>query len=841
MCIGLKHKHLFRNPFYSPSVEATLKLLLHPKKNRRFTVKMMRLDTVGGLLVTALSRTYPPLIPPHISEQFQNPNGRFFFELLGLLPEINRFLFVEIMDLCCDLADNQIYNHISHSKLAVYPGSCCFGLDEYMPTWDTRYLFTSDKKKVSSLFYHIIMAYREERDLSAEELQQKLDTRNRILEQERLEVLEKEHGLESALAIMRMEARIAQGLPAESPEIVSVQLSASTSSMDDMKEVCLYGDRQEKIVADDAISVLDIQLDDGTNDVAVVPNLDTVAEEKEDEDIEKVLADLRRSVSVASLGYAAENRQLRSTLSLSATTTMTTLTASSSTSTISSSATAAPSTTISSYKKSSAPAATSISRPNELLRAKSAARFGSIAQNLFPVSPGDIFGISRHAIEQRELQEFLSVARTTKKRRKPIASKRITQWRLQNKLLRRRSSVSSSSSDSASSQFCGSTNRPVCMIQRYRSHHQLSYRRPISGNHLNSISLQQLKARLITTPSLRRGRTRQFRKELEVYQARGLSVEEATKEYEQDIKKQRRREKRAKKAYAAAKKQAEIEAEAARAIAKNDGDVTMEEAEILEAFDYLTDQEFEEFMKLADLTMQDVERIREKAAAAALNQVTKDIQSAPSTSAVPVETVVITGPETSETKSSSSPISITTASASFAEGEEKPKAMTSDSLELSAVQGRKSRPTSLPHMTSMDLLFKNATVIGDSNLRCYPTRPSSPTDIVSGNGSVTPPASEKIVEFETVYEEHIIDDEDDDTELFEELRSEDDDDGESDYEEALEELPLESYVDDGNEDDMELQDLLDAMTEEERLEFVRLSRHDVLPIQLVPATVAGTV
>jgi len=40
------------------------------------SVKWMRMDTVAGLLTTALSRTYPPLVPPHIQELFQNPNGK---------------------------------------------------------------------------------------------------------------------------------------------------------------------------------------------------------------------------------------------------------------------------------------------------------------------------------------------------------------------------------------------------------------------------------------------------------------------------------------------------------------------------------------------------------------------------------------------------------------------------------------------------------------------------------------------------------------------------------------------------------------------------------------------
>jgi hypothetical protein len=53
-------------------------MLAHPQKAHLFSVKMMRIDTVAGLLTTALSRTYPPLLPPHIQDMFQNPNGMHF-------------------------------------------------------------------------------------------------------------------------------------------------------------------------------------------------------------------------------------------------------------------------------------------------------------------------------------------------------------------------------------------------------------------------------------------------------------------------------------------------------------------------------------------------------------------------------------------------------------------------------------------------------------------------------------------------------------------------------------------------------------------------------------------
>ncbi|KAF9940914.1 hypothetical protein BGZ67_006334 [Mortierella alpina] len=707
---GLKHKYLFRNAFYSPSVEAALTLAMDPKRSHLFSVKMMRMDTVGGLLTTVLSRTYPPLIPPHFQDLFQNPNGRFFFELLGMLPELNRFLFVEILDLCCDLVDHQMDNCVSHSKLAIYPGSCCFGLDEYMPTWDTRYLMTKDLKKFSGAFYHVIYAYREERDLSAEELQQKLDSRDRLLQQERLSSLEQEHGLEGAQAILRMEARIALGLSAESPDMAQQPILG-----DDMKEISLYADRQEKVVADDAISVLDIQLEDG-NIVSVAPTLDKVPEDNS---------------STSRVQYS------RTSLSAATTTTSFTLSSFSSSSTIAS--------TKYSRTVRMVPVA-QLSRERErerqrgLIRTKSLARFGSIAQNTYPVSPGDIFGISRHAKEQRELQEFLLIARSVKsrkRRRKNMAGKRITQWQLHNKIIHRNNVHAITA---AQQRFHHHHHH------HHHNHHQTSHSQH-SPSSRESLPYPCSHLTPCAAKSIRRDRTRQFRKGIEVYQARGISVEDATKEYQHDLKKQRRREKKARhaaeQARAMARKQADLEASASAAASAapalekinnssmaGDQDVTMEEAEVLEAFDYLTDQEFEQFMTLAGLTMTDVNRIRDKAAVAALDQVTKEIQTSADAE---IDRLAVSPPALVENddekaaalKSTARPPPPRTTFESGASSRDDQSHATAASVAIEDLEWSKKgqRPLSLPHMTSMDLLLKHTTVIGDGNLRCYPTQP----------------------------------------------------------------------------------------------------------------------
>ncbi|KAI1315059.1 hypothetical protein EDD11_001352 [Mortierella claussenii] len=736
---GLKHKHLFRNPFYSPAVEAALKLLLDSKTSHLFNVKMMRLDTVGGLLTTVLSRTYPPLIPLHIHELFQNPNGRFFFELLSLLPELNRFLFVEILGLCCDLVDNQIYNHLSNSKLSVYPGSCCFGLGEYMPTWDTRYLLTTGLKTFSSVFYHVIYAYREERDLSAEELEQKQITRDRIMAEERLEALEREHGLEGAQIILRREARIAKGLPPDSPEPPPAPQLPS-----DIKEVSLYAGRKERVVADDAISVLDIRLDDGSNgDSApkvIVPNMGSVKDEEE-ENVEHIIADLRKGISVANLGYSST--PVTSTVLVNTTTRNTNMPSWSS-----------PLNGYSVYsatRKYYTPAGRYTMPPTHrpgMARLKSIARSGTVTENIYPVLPGDIFGISQHAIERTELQGFLSAARTHK-RRKSGTSKRIVRLRLQNRLLRQLSTGSSSDSASTLSQSSGSRMSeimapPVCAKYRIRNTH-LS-QRPSHGVHHQSIA-QEFKRTLATLQGVRRERTRQLRRELQVYLTRGLSEEEAAEQRKVDKRRQRRREKREREvAQVRAAAEALAEAERATAAAKISAvvapgleDVTMEEAEVLEAFEYLTDKEFEEFMTLAGLTIQDVERIREKAASAALSQLTKDIAAVDDLQSVKqkveskqppttIEPVIVTpktpspaasAPKTLEAITTQSIMATTTTFGSSYSSAETEGMATADT------QRRRSRPISIPHMNSMDILIKNVSMIGDSNLRCYPMPPPS--------------------------------------------------------------------------------------------------------------------
>ncbi|KAG0038939.1 hypothetical protein BGZ82_010324 [Podila clonocystis] len=670
---GLRHPQLFRNVFHQPSVEASLSMFANPRKNHLFSVKMMRIDTVAGLLTTALSRTYPPLIPVHIQEMFQNPNGRFFFELLGMLPELNRYLFVEILDLCCALVDNQRFNQISHSKLAVFPGSCCFGLNEFMPNWDTRYLMSADLKRFSSAFYHAIYAYREERDLTEKQLQQKLDTRERILEEQRIDALERQHGYQGAQAILRMEARIAQGLPAESPN--------------KMKEISLYADRREKVVADDAISVLDIELDD---EDAAVPNLDAVQEEEEEEEEEEesvqlVISDLRRSKSVASLGSSRYENQdrLGTALGFSG----------------------------SSNATSPALSYTNSTRPSSpLSRSNTIARYGSMSLRLHPVSPGDIFGISQRAVERKELETFMAVARTVKTRKSGQNKKKTMQQRQQSKL---RSLARLASQDVI--------NKSLNIVRRPRLH-------------------PQPQTNTTQTASIRRERAKVLRIELEPYLARGLSFEEATEVRSEDLKKQKRRERRAKKAALAkeeAAREAAVAAAAAAAVAAlkdmatQNEELSMEEAEILEAFDYLTDDEFEEFMALAGLTSEDVDKIRFKAAALSLVKVTNDIQN---TSPVQVHTQIPMAPgpdvvpQEDNHRHDDSDSDDSIASHEYSHD--------GDSTDISEFSGKDNlrvpterdsgRPFNIPHMTSMDMLFKHANAVGDANLRLYPTRPSSP-------------------------------------------------------------------------------------------------------------------
>ncbi|KAG0077928.1 hypothetical protein BGZ90_006262 [Linnemannia elongata] len=770
-------------------VEASLSLLKTPKKSHLFSIKALRVDTVGGLLTTALSRTYPPLIPHDIQEIFENPNGRFFFELLGLLPELNRYIFLEILDLCCELADRQSENHVSHSKLAIYPGSCCFGLEEYMPTWDTRYLMTPDLKKFSEVFYNIIYAYREERDLSAEELQKKLDHREKVMAEERLEMLEREHGLEGAQIILRMEARVAQGLPAESPPLPVVPTSPS-----DLKEVSLYAGRKEKVVADDAISILEMEIDqdenssnnntDGsTTDVSGdgrTQDSATEGDENEEEDVEKVMADLRRSVSIAKLGYWSDNNSC-STASISATTTVS---AASSTSTISlpqqHSYTRYTNTTYTTINTPAKTAAAAATRPRPA-HTKSLARFASIAQNQFPVSPGDIFGISRHAIEQRELQQFLTVARTFKRRKTfgtknggNTSSKRISQWRLQNKRLRPLS-PSRSPVFRAAHLMAGS---PPLFVLRRSPHQHNAVLLPAaisSTSRSRAVAIAPLPTTtptpvLISATTSRRGRTRQYRKELEVYLSQGLTKEEAIQQRQQDKRRRKRAAKRAKLAAAlererAAAREAQAAVERERTLEQERMKVmTMEETEVLEAFDYLTDAEFEEFMVLAGLTVADVERIREKAAVAALEQVTEDIQATDRVQAataaaaaaaaekkeatkavVVVESVVVETDETKEhdvavvdTVIAQQPVQ-TKANVAAADVKETPEVPESESTTAATIPApalstlaapidyQRKRPISPQHMTSMELLIKNTAVIGDSNLRCYPIIPATPS------------------------------------------------------------------------------------------------------------------
>ncbi|KAF9948847.1 hypothetical protein BGZ65_007778 [Modicella reniformis] len=608
-----------------------------------------------------------------------------------MLPELNRYLFVEILDLCCGLVDQQSFNQISHSKLAVFPGSCCFGLNEYKPNWDTRFLMSADLKKFSSAFYHAIYAYREERDLSEKDLQAKLDKRARILEQERIAALERQHGYRGAQAILRMEARMAQGLPAESP----------------MKEISLYANRRERVVADDAISVLDIRLDDNEDDVSKVPDLDRVDEEVEDgiENVQAVMRDLRKSVSVGSLRSHFDNQP--NTLASLSTTIM------------------SKSTDCITMLNGHLSPPTSPSTP---LSPRSIFSVRSVSHKFHPVSPGDIFGISQRAVEKKELEGFLAVARTIKTKKSGL-SKRTLQQRQMHKmriLALRNSNQTRSSSSSPSV----SPSNSVRFVQRNNRH-------PLPQT-IVSLTRAQTSSPLPTASALRRERARKVRKELKFYLSKGLSLEEAINTRETDLRRQKHKERRAKQA-ALAKAEAEREAAAAAAVADavaqhrlSNGvgsELTAEEAEILEAFDYLSDEEFREFMEIAGLTSEAVERIRVKSAAASLSKVTQDIQNMDVDDLIAPVPVAAQGAAVEESNvdpldtSDDSPV--VKPMKSFDNAEDPSQSAADEGAPSN--RSSNNRPFRIPHMTSMDLLFKHASVVGDANLRLYPTRPSSPT------------------------------------------------------------------------------------------------------------------
>ncbi|KAH7036615.1 hypothetical protein BKA57DRAFT_176709 [Linnemannia elongata] len=719
---GLRHPHLFRNAFHGPSVEAALSMLANPQKAHLFSVKMMRIDTVAGLLTTALSRTYPPLLPPHIQEMFQNPNGRFFFELLGMLPELNRYLFVEILDVCCALVDQQKHNQISHSKLAVFPGSCCFGLNEYKPNWDTRYLMSADLRRFSSAFYHAIYAYREERDLTEEELQGKLEQRARVMEMERQAALEREHGYRGAQAILRMEARIAQGLPAESPTT--------------MREISLYSDRKEKVVADDAISLFDMELDDGEEGVARVPDLDRVAEEdeeseEEEENVQLVLKDLRRSKSVASLGGSKYENQPRSLTSSagspgSISTAPTSVGPSSprhlaqhkqyyqQNGYLSPTSSAMPTSPLSPTHGASL-----LSRSNTLAR--------SVSLKFHPVSPGDIFGISQRAVEKRELEGFLAVARTTITRKKVASRKRSMQRRQMSKMR----TLTGAEPLKTSTAIHAVPTMPATRRQRVRNQTAPSL---VDGQ---VVSPQVFASSTVAASVLRRERSKKTRKALADYLAKGMTFDEALQAREVDVKKQKRKEKHAQQK-ALAKAEAEREAAAAAAIAdaisqrgwNHGGDssateLTEEETEILEAFDYLSDAEFQEFMGLACLTMEDVQMIRDKSVALSVSKVAEDIVKNPVEEVIVPVVAPIPYNNGSESASEEDDEEIV-----FNHQRRRQASMVAELASAPAMADDtrvEPRPFKIPHMTSIDMLFKHASVVGDANLRLYPTRPSSPT------------------------------------------------------------------------------------------------------------------
>ncbi|KAK3818767.1 MAG: hypothetical protein J3Q66DRAFT_338426 [Benniella sp.] len=218
--------------------------------------------------------------------------------------------------------------------------------------------------------------------------------------------------------------------------------------------------------------------------------------------------------------------------------------------------------------------------------------------------------------------------------------------------------------------------------------------------------------------------------------------------------------------------------------------------------------------------MQDVERIRERASAAALSQVTKDIQSA---DAKVKTNGKVDSPE-------NTPMTFGGAYSTDSE----PTAW------------EKRRPSSIPHMTSMDLLMKNAKVIGDGNLRCYPM-PPSPAKSGLAQAAVVLAQQDNMSEkaqMERILQERqqarmsvessasietIVSPVEPHYSQPSTMPSTPASTPQKTFEDDIVEEPMNTMND--NEiasEDEELRELLESMTEAERKEFMRLSHYDTL-------------
>ncbi|KAF9975050.1 hypothetical protein BGZ73_001410 [Actinomortierella ambigua] len=210
---GLNHRFILQNQYSGSVVAAMLALMADPKRRRLFSLKCMRIDTVVGVMLSALKNIREPIVPHEIQEELTSASGMFhsvasspttpamapkihlplprslsygalhqsqsgprISTVASLLnhpnfPAVNRALLMELLNLSLALLNRSTFNSTRPDVIAGVLGPLIFATQHstiLQHTPQQAYSFgwgvslVSDIQRCSKMFYVVLGGYRRE-------------------------------------------------------------------------------------------------------------------------------------------------------------------------------------------------------------------------------------------------------------------------------------------------------------------------------------------------------------------------------------------------------------------------------------------------------------------------------------------------------------------------------------------------------------------------------------------------------------------------------------------------------------------------------------------------------
>ncbi|KAF9913959.1 hypothetical protein BX616_009249 [Lobosporangium transversale] len=182
---GLNHPFILKNPYPASVVAGMITLMADPERRDLFSLKCMRIDTVAGVMLTALKNLREAIVPREIQDELtsmpttpttSNQSINKISTVNSLLnhpsfPSVNKALLMELLNLSLAILNRSSFNRIKPDMLASILGPHIFTTQHatiLQHTPQQAYSFgwgvalVNDIKRCSKMFYVLLGGYRRE-------------------------------------------------------------------------------------------------------------------------------------------------------------------------------------------------------------------------------------------------------------------------------------------------------------------------------------------------------------------------------------------------------------------------------------------------------------------------------------------------------------------------------------------------------------------------------------------------------------------------------------------------------------------------------------------------------